>query len=88
MMLITGASDELLALGGREDGTHRPDWVGRVGIRLTHVVGLGFRWGGWSPSQEGSVRTCLPCSRPAPSLQRHGFPGLLEVGCRLGHACS
>lgn len=45
MMLITGASDELLALGGREDGTHRPDWVGRVGIRLTHIVGLGFRWG-------------------------------------------
>lgn len=42
MVLIPGASDELLALREREDGTHKPDWVGRVGIHLTHT------WWAWA----------------------------------------
>lgn len=81
-MLIPGASDELLALGEREDGTHKPDWVGRVGIRLIHVVGLGLRW-----EQVVSISRGLCESMPALFQTCKGMAPLVFWRWAAGGAC-
>lgn len=84
MMLIPGAPDELLALGEREDGTHGPDWVGRVGICLTHMVGLGLRWE-WVVSISGGLCESMPALfQTSPLPARAWLPWSSGGGLQVG----